>query len=76
MGDKENLLDKQKLKDWMNNWVSLIKDHFNEAQSSEKEGTLIVLGAVIAAFDVLYEQIEDNPMMAWAITDSEEGGQK
>lgn len=59
MSDKENLIDKQKLKDWMKNRVNLIKDHFNEAQSSEKEGTLIVLGAVIAAFDVLYEQIEE-----------------
>lgn len=34
MSDKENLLDKQKLKDWMKNRVNLIKDHFNEAQSS------------------------------------------
>lgn len=59
MSDKENLIDKQKLKDWMKNKVNLIKDHFNEAQSSEKEEEVIMLGAVIGAFDVLYEQIEE-----------------
>lgn len=59
MSDKENLLDKQKLKDWMKNRVNLIKDHFNEAQSPENEEGVIILGAVIGAFDVLYEQIEE-----------------
>lgn len=59
MSDKENLLDKQKLKDWMKNRVNLIKDHFNEAQSPENEEEVIILGAVIGAFDVLYEQIEE-----------------
>lgn len=32
--------------------------NFKEDQSSEKEEEVIILGAVIGAFDVLYEQIE------------------